>query len=139
MSSVEVIGWVATASGTILGLPQMLRLVRTGRVAGLSVTGWQAMLVVNLSWTAHGISIGQFPQILTSALSMCATVLILCLMARELGDLGPRHRNPDRRHRHRNHHGVQPELVVAPRPGSAPLSDGQAMDTHQTTRVLLRP
>jgi hypothetical protein len=31
---------------------------RTGRVAGLSLTAWQAMLVVNISSTAHGISIG---------------------------------------------------------------------------------
>ena len=84
MSAVEVIGWVATVSGTILGLPQMLRLVRTGRVAGLSLTAWQAMLVVNLSWTAHGISIGQAPQILTSALSLCSTVPILYLVARKL-------------------------------------------------------
>jgi uncharacterized protein with PQ loop repeat len=81
---VEVIGWVATVSGTILGLPQVLRLVRTGRVEGLSLTAWQAMLVVNVSWTAHGISIGQVPQILTSALSLCSTVPILYLMAREL-------------------------------------------------------
>jgi uncharacterized protein with PQ loop repeat len=73
VSVVEVIGWVATVSGTILGLPQVLRLVRTGRVEGLSLTAWQAMLVVNVSWTAHGISIGQVPQILTGALSLCST------------------------------------------------------------------
>lgn len=42
------------------------------------------MLVVNVSWTAHGISIGQVPQIVTSALSLCSTVPILYLMAREL-------------------------------------------------------
>jgi hypothetical protein len=62
----------------------MLRLVRTGRVDGLSLTTWRAMLVVNLSWTAHGISIGQVPQIVTSALSLCSTIPILYLMAREL-------------------------------------------------------
>jgi uncharacterized protein with PQ loop repeat len=62
----------------------MLRLVRTGRVDGLSLTAWRAMLVVNLSWTAHGISIGQVPQIVTSALSLCSTIPILYLMAREL-------------------------------------------------------
>ena len=84
MSAVEVVGWAGTASGTILGLPQVLRLVRTSRVDGLSLTAWRAMLVVNLSWTAHGISIGQVPQIVTSALSLCCTVPILYLMAREL-------------------------------------------------------
>ena len=84
MSAVEVIGWAGTVSGTILGLPQVLRLVRTRRVDGLSLTAWQAMLVVNLSWTAHGISIGQVPQIVTSALGLCSTLPILYLMAREL-------------------------------------------------------
>jgi uncharacterized protein with PQ loop repeat len=84
MSAVDVIGWAGTVSGTILGLPQVLRLVRTRRVDGLSLTAWQAMLVVNLTWTAHGISIGQVPQIVTSALSLCCTVPILYLMAHEL-------------------------------------------------------
>jgi uncharacterized protein with PQ loop repeat len=84
VSAVEVIGWAGTVSGTILGLPQLLRLVRTGRVDGLSLTAWRAMLVVNLIWTAHGISIGQVPQIVTSALSLCSTVPILYLMARDL-------------------------------------------------------
>ena len=84
MIAVEVIGWAGTVSGTILGLPQVLRLVRTRRVDGLSLTAWRAMLVVNLIWTAHGISIGQLPQIVTSALSLCCTVPILYLMAREL-------------------------------------------------------
>jgi uncharacterized protein with PQ loop repeat len=84
VSAVEVIGWAGTVSGTVLGLPQFLRLVRTRRVEGLSLTAWQAMLVVNLIWTAHGISIGQAPQIVTSALSLCSTVPILYLMAREL-------------------------------------------------------
>jgi uncharacterized protein with PQ loop repeat len=81
---VEVIGWLATVAGIILGLPQALRLVRTRRVDGLSLTAWQGWLVLNLSYTAHGISIGQPPQILTSALSLCSTVPILYLMAREL-------------------------------------------------------
>jgi uncharacterized protein with PQ loop repeat len=84
VSAVEVIGWSGTVSGTILGLPQVLRLVRTGRVDGLSLTAWRAMLVVNLTWTAHGISIGQVPQIVTSALSLCSTIPILYLMTREL-------------------------------------------------------
>jgi uncharacterized protein with PQ loop repeat len=42
------------------------------------------MLVVNLSWTAHGLSIGQVPQIVTSALSLCSTGPILYLMTRQL-------------------------------------------------------
>ena len=82
MIAVEVIGWAGTVSGTILGLPQVLRLVRTRRVEA-ALTAWRACW-----WSthliAHGISIGQVPQIVTSALSLCCTVPILHLMAREL-------------------------------------------------------
>lgn len=84
MQPVEVIGWAAALTGVTLGLPQLLRLARTRRVDGLSLTTWQAFLVINISWTAHGIGIGQVPQILTSALSLCSTAPILYLMAREL-------------------------------------------------------
>jgi uncharacterized protein with PQ loop repeat len=82
--AVDVVGWLATLVGITLGLPQALRLLRTRRVEGLSLTAWQAWLVLNLGYTAHGISIGQPPQILTAALSLCPTIAILHLMAREL-------------------------------------------------------
>ncbi|GIE95250.1 SemiSWEET family sugar transporter [Paractinoplanes rishiriensis] len=83
MTAVELLGWTGTVTGTILGLPQAVRLLRTGRVDGLSMTAWQAMLVINLIWTAHGLRIGQAPQVLTSALSLCATLPILHLLARK--------------------------------------------------------
>jgi uncharacterized protein with PQ loop repeat len=62
VSTVVVIGWAATVFGTILGLPQVVRLIRTRRIDGLSLTAWQAILTVNIGWTAHGISIGQLPR-----------------------------------------------------------------------------
>jgi uncharacterized protein with PQ loop repeat len=216
VSAVEVIGWAGTVSGTILGLPQVLRLLQTGRVDGLSLTAWQAMLVINPSWTAHGISIGQVPQIVTSALSLCSTLPILYLMARELqrhllpvllpgllatgaliavdqilgsaafgaaaiiaavvsnaeyradplkahrrcrgtvpdprrgqprtlavlGDLGTRDRHHDLRHHHRNHHSVQPDLVVATHAGTAaPLCcrhSRSATSSHGSTATARR-
>ena len=61
-SVLGLFGRAGIVSGAILGLPQVLRLLRTGPVGGLSSTVRQAMLVVNLSWAAHGLSIGQVPQ-----------------------------------------------------------------------------
>jgi uncharacterized protein with PQ loop repeat len=84
MSPVELFGWLGTLVGTVLGLPQLFRLARTRSIEGLSLVGWQAMLAVNIGWTVHGISIGQPPQIITSAFSLLATVPILFLMSREL-------------------------------------------------------
>jgi uncharacterized protein with PQ loop repeat len=84
MALVDVLGWVATFVGTILAVPQLLRLARTRNIEGLSLVGWQTALVLNLAWTAHGVSIGQLPQILSSSLALFTTVPILVLMTREL-------------------------------------------------------
>ncbi len=85
MTPVDLLGWVATLVGTVLALPQLVRLARTRNIEGLSLVGWQTALVLNLAWTAHGISIGQLPQILSSSLALFSTVPILVLMAHELG------------------------------------------------------
>lgn len=84
MSPAEVFGWAGAVTGILLGLPQLFRLARTRNVDGLSLRAWQAILAVNVGWTSHGILIGQPPQVITSALSLFATVPILYLMSRQL-------------------------------------------------------
>jgi uncharacterized protein with PQ loop repeat len=84
MTLVAVIGWIATATGMTLALPQLYRLLRTRNVEGLSLVGWQAILAVNVGWMMHGIRIGQPPQAIASGFSLIATVPILVLMSRAL-------------------------------------------------------
>jgi len=84
MTPVDIVGWSATVLGTILGVPQLFRLLRTRSVAGLSLIAWQATLSINISWTAHGLLIGQPPQVVTNVLALLTTVPILVLMARGL-------------------------------------------------------
>ena len=85
MTLVEILGWTATVVGTVLAMPQLVRLARTRNIEGLSLVGWQTALVLNIAWTVHGITIGQLPQILSSSLALFTTVPILVLMSRELG------------------------------------------------------
>ncbi len=85
MALADVLGWTATLLQTVLAVPQLVRLVRTRNVEGLSLVGWQTALVLNLAWTWHGLSIDQLPQTLSSALSLFTTIPILVLMTRELG------------------------------------------------------
>jgi len=47
MVTVEAVGWAGTVTGTLLGLPQAVRLARTRNVEGLSLRTWQALLAVN--------------------------------------------------------------------------------------------
>lgn len=85
MSAVELLGWLGALTATLLGLPQALRLMRTRNTEGLSLVAWQATLVINIGWTAHGIVIGQWNMIIPNSLAMSATFPILILMQRELG------------------------------------------------------
>lgn len=79
-----IIGWAATAVGATLGLPQLFRILRTHSVAGMSLLAWQNMLVIGLAWFAHGLSIGQAPQIVTTTIGTLITLPILLLMVRHL-------------------------------------------------------
>lgn len=85
MTPVDVLGWTATVVGTLLAVPQLVRLARTRNVEGLSLLSWQAALVINIAWAVHGLNIGQRPQLISSVLALLTTVPILVLMARTLG------------------------------------------------------
>lgn len=85
MSLVELIGWFATCVGALLGLPQLVRLIRTRSVDGLSLVAWRAMLVLNLAWFAHGVRIDQLPQVVTNLVALAVTVPLLTLLVRSKG------------------------------------------------------
>jgi uncharacterized protein with PQ loop repeat len=90
MTLVIIVGWAAALVGTVLGLPQMVRLARTRNVEGLSLPAWQLILGLNIGWTSHGIILGQLNLILPNVLGLASTLPILVLMARELGRPLPR-------------------------------------------------
>jgi uncharacterized protein with PQ loop repeat len=85
MTPVDLLGWTATVVGTVLAAPQLVRLVRTRNVEGLSLLSWQTALVINLAWAIHGANIGQLPQMIASLLALLTTVPILVVMSRTLG------------------------------------------------------
>jgi uncharacterized protein with PQ loop repeat len=85
MTLVAAVGWVAALVGTVLGLPQAIRLARTRNVEGLSLTAWQLILGLNLAWSSHGIILGQLNMIVPNVLGLASTLPILTLMSRELG------------------------------------------------------
>lgn len=82
MSAVAVLGWCAVVVGMVVGLPQLVRLVRTRRVDGLSLTAWRTILAANLAWGAHGVRLGQVTMVLSNAIALCTTTAIVALLAR---------------------------------------------------------
>lgn len=85
MTGVDFLGWVAAAVGIVLGLPQLVHLIRTRHTEGVSLLAWQALLVLNLSWGVHGVLIGQLNMIVTNGFGLLTTVPILVLMTRSRG------------------------------------------------------
>ncbi len=85
MTAVDVLGWLAVVISATMGLPQLVRLVRTRNVEGLSLTGWRLILTMNTVWTVHGALLHQLPMVLTNFLVLFTTVPILHLLAREHG------------------------------------------------------
>ena len=83
MVVVTVVGWVAVALGMSVAVPQLVRLARTRKVAGLSLTAWRSILVANIAWAAHGIRLEQFAMILSNTIGLCSTLPILFLLARQ--------------------------------------------------------
>lgn len=81
---ISILGWAAAVAGIALGIPQLVRLLRTRDVHGISVPAWQALLAVNLGFGLHGIVLGQWNMILTNVFALATTVPMLFLLAREL-------------------------------------------------------
>jgi uncharacterized protein with PQ loop repeat len=90
MSPVEIAGWTAALVGTLLGLPQALRLARTRNAEGLSLVAWQLVLGLNLAWMVHGVTMMKWNLIVPNLLGLLTTVPILVLLSRELGRALPR-------------------------------------------------
>jgi len=85
VGTVTILGWVAAVVGVSIGLPQTVRLLRTRDVSGLSVPGLQAVLVINLAWAIHGFRVAQVNMVTVNIICLGTTLLILGLVARELG------------------------------------------------------
>jgi uncharacterized protein with PQ loop repeat len=74
---IDVLGWVAAASGPLMFLPQVARLIRDKTSAGISLLMWQFILAAGISWFAHGVLVGRPNMWVTNGLSLASTLLIL--------------------------------------------------------------
>ena len=83
MPVIDIVGWLAAALSAALSLPQLVRLIRAGTSAGLSLLLWQCLMAAGFGWTVHGISVGRPNMWLPNlALALCA-VAIIRLIARD--------------------------------------------------------
>lgn len=76
---------VCIVTGTLLGLPQAIRIVREKSSAGLSLLAWQVWMAVTTVWTVHGVLLGSITQIIPNAIGIAECLAILLLTRRDRG------------------------------------------------------
>ena len=80
---IEALGWAAAAFGSLVALPQVVRLFQTGSAAGVSLTAWQASFGANIAWTVHGVLGGYANLWVPNVIFFCCSTLILLQMQRD--------------------------------------------------------
>jgi len=79
---VEIIGWLGGLTSTVMLLPQLFALLRTGDTTGMAWPMWVVFIGVTLGWISHGIHIGQAFIVVSNAVSFIATVVSLVYLRR---------------------------------------------------------
>jgi uncharacterized protein with PQ loop repeat len=79
----EALGWAAAAFGSLVALPQVVKLFSTGSAAGVSLTAWQAAFGANIAWTVHGVLGGYANLWVPNVVFGCCSTLILVQVQRD--------------------------------------------------------
>lgn len=74
---IVLLGWLAALVGGCISIPQLLRILRTRNLAGISVATWQLNFGVNLAWTTHGVITESATMWLSNGVLAVWTLLIL--------------------------------------------------------------
>ena len=82
MTPLDLLGWLAAALGMASSLPQLVRLFRVRRTAGLSLSLFQLNAAASAAWAFHGFLVRQpqlqWPNLVVLVLSLLVVVLITC-------------------------------------------------------------
>nr|WP_255698059.1 PQ-loop domain-containing transporter [Tessaracoccus sp. ZS01] len=88
---IEVFGWFAAALGVSSSIPQLVRILRSGTSAGVSLTLWQLVTGSTAAWAVHGF-LSQSPQMqVPNVLLTVASLAIVVFVLRDRGEPVARH------------------------------------------------
>jgi uncharacterized protein with PQ loop repeat len=82
---VDILGWIGAVTGSLVALPQLVRILRTGAIAGISPLTWQLLLGVNLAWMTHGVITHHANIVVSNVVYGLCTSTILILLRRHRG------------------------------------------------------
>ena len=76
------IGWAGGLTSTIMLLPQLFALLRTGDTKGMAWPLWVVFIGTTMGWISHGLTVHQAFIIVSNSVSFCATVISLVFLRR---------------------------------------------------------
>ncbi|QIK72102.1 hypothetical protein G7070_07240 [Propioniciclava coleopterorum] len=80
---VVVWGWVCALAGSVVSVPQVVRLLRAGTSEGVSLLMWQLLLGVGIGWTSHGLLVGHANLVVPNVVSSILSILVLVMLQRD--------------------------------------------------------
>lgn len=80
-----LVGWFAAGLSCFISAPQLVRILRAGTTAGVSVLSWQLALGGNLTWGLYGLTHGNPNQWMPNVALITITLVILSLFRRHVG------------------------------------------------------
>ncbi len=80
---VTFLGWVAAVVGTLSGVPQLVRVLRERKSAGISLPTWVLQVGAALGWFTHGILVGRPNVILPNLLIAIVSAAVVVMVCRD--------------------------------------------------------
>lgn len=80
---VVALGWFAAALASVVALPQVIKLLRSGTSAGISLNAWRLTLAANIAWMAHGFLVGYANIWLPNMIFLLCSLTILLQLRRD--------------------------------------------------------
>ncbi len=78
-------GWTCAVAGSVVSVPQVVRLLRTATSGGVSLLMWQLNLGVAIGWASHGLMVERLNLVVPNVVGVILAVGVLTMLQRDRG------------------------------------------------------
>jgi MtN3 and saliva related transmembrane protein len=76
------IGYIAALLTTFSSIPQIIRVIKLKESRDISLWTVSSLSAGVLLWVVYGIIIGDLPVIMANAVSLCLSIILICLVVK---------------------------------------------------------
>lgn len=79
MQQVTIIGLIAATCTTLAFIPQVIHILKTGSVEGISLMMYSVFTTGVACWLAYGLLLGDLPMILANTITLILAIIVISL------------------------------------------------------------